>query len=151
MQHTNISHGNYLITTDKSKMHLADIHEWLSTEAYWSKGVPYHIVEQAFNHSFCIGILHQGHQVGYARLMTDYAVFAYLADVYILKAHRGQGLSKLMMKTLMELDWVKGLRVIMLATQDAQGLYSQFGFTKPEHPERIMHIRRPDIYGVINS
>jgi len=151
MQDIHIQHGKYVITTDKSIMQLSEIHQWLSTEAYWSKGVPYAIVAQAFHHSFCIGVICEGHQVGYARLTTDYAVFGYLADVYIHQAHRGQGLSKLMMKTLMELDWVKGLRVIMLATQDAQGLYSKFGFSAPEHPERIMQIRRTDIYSKPNT
>ncbi|RYD56418.1 MAG: GNAT family N-acetyltransferase [Sphingobacteriales bacterium] len=143
----NIEYNGYLITTDKALLQPEAIHRWLSEESYWSKHIPFSVVKTAFDHSYCIGVLKDGVQVGYARFVTDYATFAYLADVYVEEAHRGQGLSKKMMEVLMELGWVKGLRRIMLATLDAHGLYEQFGFTAPAIPERCMEITRPVIYG----
>lgn len=151
MEAVNIVYQGYLITTDKQKMYLDQIHQWLSEESYWAKHIPYKIVKGSFENSFCIGIIKNDEQVGYGRFITDYTTFAYLADVYITEKHRGKGLSKIMMKTLMELDWVRGLRFLSLATKDAQELYRQFGFTEPLFPERIMQIRRPDIYGDNNS
>lgn len=143
---SSFEHKNYFITTDKSLMKPDQIHHWLSTESYWSQNIPYATVKNAFDHSFCIGILKDDEQVGYARLITDYATFAYLADVYIKEDHRGHGLSKQMMQFIMELDWVKGLRRVMLATMDAHGLYEQFGFQEPKFPKRLMEIVRPTIY-----
>lgn len=130
--------NDYLITTDRSLMDVTAIHEWLSTHSYWSKGIAFETVKAAFEHSFVIGVLLEGKQVGYARLVTDYVIFGYLADVYILEAHRGKGLSKEMLRQLFELDWVKNLRRIMLGTADAHALYEQFGFTAPRQPQRWM-------------
>jgi len=146
-----IPFGEYIITTDKEQLSAASAHEWLSNESYWSKNIPLEVVKKAFDHSYVIGILHEGKQVGYARLVTDYATFAWLADVYVLETHRGKSLSKKMMSVLMEQDWVKKLRNIGLGTLDAQGLYEQFGFKNHEHPERIMFLLRRDIYGDINN
>jgi GNAT superfamily N-acetyltransferase len=146
-----IEHQGYIITTDKQKLQPAAIHKWLSEKSYWSKKIPYDLVKTAFDNSYCIGILKDGLQVGYARFVTDYASFAYLADVYVEEEHRGQGLAKKMMEILMELDWVKGLRKIMLATLDAHELYKQFSFDVPALPERYMEISRPIIYGDQNN
>ncbi len=151
MEFISLINEDYTITTDKSLMQLDAIHRWLSTEAYWSKNIPYKTVESAFNNSFCIAVLHCGKQIGYARLITDYTTHAYLADVYIEQAHRGKGLSKQMMQVLMDLDWVKKLRRIMLATVDAKGLYEKFGFAAPKHPDRLMEVMQPAIYGDINN
>ena len=118
----------YLITTDKSLLDPVRVHAWLSTESYWCAGVPYEVVKTTFDHSYCIGAVKDGKQVGYARLVTDYAVFAYLADVYVEEAHRGKGISKKMMEILTGLEWVQNLRRVMLATKDAHTLYEQFGF-----------------------
>jgi GNAT superfamily N-acetyltransferase len=137
----------YIITTDKNLLKPKDIHRWLSINSYWSKNIPFNVVEDAFNHSFCIGVLKEEKQIGYARLITDYAVFAYLADVYVEEEHRGQGLCKKMMEVLMELDWVKNLRRLMLATLDAHDVYKQFGFVSTAFPERFMEISRPSVYG----
>ncbi|PZF70924.1 GNAT family N-acetyltransferase [Taibaiella soli] len=137
-----LEYNGYLITTDKSLMKPEQIHEWLANESYWAQHVPYETVKTAFDNSFTIGILKDGEQIGYARLVTDYAVFAYLADVFVKEAHRGQGLSKKMMQFILELDWVKHLRRIMLATMDAHGLYEQFGFTEPKFPKRLMEITK---------
>lgn len=146
----NIEFNGYLITTNKEAMQPASIHRWLSQEAYWCKNIPFETVKTAFDHSFCIGILKDDQQIGYARLITDYAVFAYLADVYVEPAHRGIGLSKKMMEILINLDWVKKLRGIKLATQDAHSLYKQFGFGPLAHPETMMEISRPKIYSDTN-
>ena len=136
----------YTVTTDKSEMYLDQIHRWLSEKSYWAEKIPFDFVRTTFDHSYCIGIIKDGIQIGYARFVTDYAVFAYLADVYVLEAHRGLGLSKIMLKTLMELPWVGKLRGVRLATKDAQKLYEQFGFVQTQHPERQMEIVRPGIY-----
>ncbi|XZF16171.1 GNAT family N-acetyltransferase [Chitinophagaceae bacterium MMS25-I14] len=139
-------YNGYTITTDKGLMKPEQVHRWLAEESYWAQHIPYELVKGAFDNSFCIGVLHGEEQIGYARLITDYATFAYLADVFIMDEHRGKGLSKQMIQTLLELDWVKGLRRIMLATMDAHGLYEQFGFTEPKFPKRLMEITRQGIY-----
>ncbi len=141
-----INYKEYTITTDKTLMKPQDIHKWLSEESYWAAGIPFETFKTSFEHSFCIGTLYNDQQIGFARLVTDYAVFGYLADVYVEETHRGKGLSKKMIEIIMNLDWVKGLRGIKLGTRDAHGLYEQFGFTVCTHPERIMEVNRPDIY-----
>lgn len=151
MKVINIPFGEYIITTDKERLSAKAAHQWLSTESYWSKNIPLEVVKNAFDHSYVIGILHHGQQVGYGRMVTDYATFAWLADVYVLEEHRGKGLSKKMMATLMEQDWVKKLRNIGLGTWDAQGLYEQFGFKNHDKPERMMYISRRDIYSGSNN
>ena len=109
--------------------------------------MPYEVFKRSFDNSFCIGVIIDGKQVGYARLITDYATYAYLADVYVLEEHRGKGISKEMMSVLFDIEWVKGLRRIMLATKDAHDLYRKVGFRNSNFPERIMEIARPNIYG----
>jgi len=134
--------AGYTVTLDRGMMSVADIHEWLSTRSYWATGISIEVVQQAFDHSFVVGVIKDGRQVGYARFVTDYAVFAYLADVFVAEEHRGQGLSKAMMGLLMEQPWVTGLRKLMLATLDAHGLYAAFGFVPLRYPERMMEISR---------
>ena len=136
----------YSITTDKNVMVMHDVYDWLSQKAYWCAGIPFELFKAAFDNSFCIGAIKDGKQVAYCRLVTDYATFAYLADVFVENEHRGQGISKKMMQLLFDIDWVRGLRRIMLATRDAHGLYRQFEFAECKHPDRIMEITRPDIY-----
>jgi GNAT superfamily N-acetyltransferase len=134
------NYNNYLITTDKSVMNSTEIHQWLSEESYWAKGIPFELFQTAFDHSFCVGAMHNGRQVGFGRLITDYATFAYLADVYVEEQHRGKGISKAMMKTLFDLEWVKQLRRIKLMTLDAHELYKQFGLHAYQFPERAMEL-----------
>lgn len=141
-----ISYKGYTITTDKSLMQVEAVHKWLSEKSYWHPEIPFHVVKAAFDGSFCIAVLKDGRQVGYARFVTDYAVIAYLADVYIEEGHRKQGLSKKMMEVLLELDWVRGLKRLLLATADAHGLYEQYGFKPLAEPDRWMEINRPGIY-----
>lgn len=147
MSNINVALGPYLITTDKSLMIVEDIHRWLSTEAYWCKAIPFETVQLAFEHSFCIGAIWQGRQVAFARLVTDYSTFGYLADVYVEEEHRGAGISRVMMEELFGLDWVKGLRRIMLSTIHAHGLYRKVGFELCRYPERLMEkLMPPDMY-----
>jgi GNAT superfamily N-acetyltransferase len=147
MGNTTIEHNGYVITTDKSLMNLTDIHKWLSTEAYWCKHIPFDVVKTAFDNSFCVGVIKDGKQVGYGRFITDYATFAYLADVYVDEKHRGAGLSKKMMEVIMQPEWVGKLRAIKLATVGAHRLYEKFGFTALRFPDRQMELSRPDVYG----
>jgi GNAT superfamily N-acetyltransferase len=143
--------GDYIITTDREKLDVAAIHRYLSEESYWAKGIPFQTVQRSYDNSFVIGALHEGEQVGFARVVTDYATFGYLADVYVLPEHRGKGLSKEMMTVLMAEPWVAGLRRFTLATWDAHGLYAQFGFALAGRPDRLMEIIRPDLYSQSTS
>ncbi|MBX2907200.1 MAG: GNAT family N-acetyltransferase [Taibaiella sp.] len=137
----------FIITTDKGLMKVSDIHRWLSEEAYWSKEIPFETVQTAFENSYCVGVLLGDRQVGFGRLVTDYATFAYLADVYVEEAHRGKGLSKRMMEILFSMEWVKGLRRMMLSTIHAHELYRKYGFTACRYPDRLMEVLlSPDMY-----
>lgn len=127
-------------------MDIDAIHRFLTTESYWAKDIPRETVDNALRHSLCIGVFLNGQQIGFSRLITDYTTFAYLADVYVEPGHRGKGLSKRMMKHIMEQEFVNRLRRIVLATDDAHGLYRQFGFQSPENPETLMEIRRKNLY-----
>ena len=146
IQNITFEFEGYTITTIKAQMQIAQIHKWLSEQSYWAANIPYDTVKTAIENSFCIGVLLNDEQVGLARLITDYAVYGYLADVYIVEAHRGKGLSKKMMETVFNLDWVKKLRGVKLATKDAHTLYEKVGFSSLKFPERMMEISRPDIY-----
>ena len=138
--------NDFLISTDKSKLNLVVIHTFLSQESYWAKNIPLSTVARSIEHSFCFGLYFQSAQVGFARLITDHASFAYLADVFIVTEFRGKGLSKWLMQCIMSHPDLQGLRRWMLATLDAHGLYRQFGFTPCDKPERLMQIVYPDIY-----
>jgi GNAT superfamily N-acetyltransferase len=138
--------GGYEIRTGAGSMQPERIHGWLTEHSYWAKGIPLSTVQTMIDHSFCVGLFHDDVQIGFARFVTDYAVFAYLADVYIEAPHRGNGLSKRMMEVLMAESWIGGLRRLSLATRDAHGLYTQFGFAPLAHPERLMEIVRPNLY-----
>lgn len=133
--------GEYQFSTDKARLQLDYIHKYLSKESYWSKNIPLTIVQKSIEESFCFGVYHDNQQVGFARVITDNATFAYLADVFIDERHRGKGLSKELMKFIMACDFVKVIRSFLLATLDAHGLYQQFGFKALPEPERIMGIK----------
>lgn len=133
--------GDYTYSTDKGKLDLNYIHHFLSKESYWAKNIPIDIVRKSIEGSFCFGIYDGHQQIGFARVITDYATFGYLADVFVDKKYRGKGLSKNLMQFIMENDVVKGLRRFMLATLDAHGLYEQYGFMKLEGDKRLMGIK----------
>ncbi len=137
---------DYEITTDPARFDIDAIHAFLS-RSYWSPGVPKAIVERAIANSLCFGVLRGHEQVGFARMVTDRATFAYLADVYVLEEHRGQGLSKRLMAAVMDHPDLQGLRRMLLATRDAHGLYAGYGFRSLAAADRMMEIHRPDIYG----
>jgi GNAT superfamily N-acetyltransferase len=133
--------GDYLFSTDKEKLQVNYIHQYLSEESYWSKNIPMNIVKASIEGSLCFAVYKDSKQVGFARVITDNATFAYLADVFIDKDHRGKGLSKELMKFIMQCDFVKIIRSFLLATLDAHGLYKQFGFKPLPEPDRLMGIK----------
>lgn len=137
--------AEYEITCDRTRLDVGAIHGFLS-QAYWSTGIPRTVVERAIANSLCFGVFHQGQQVGFARVITDKATFAYLADVYILPEHRGKGLSRRLMEQVIQHPDLRGLRRILLATRDAHALYAKFGFKPLAAPERIMEIHNPKVY-----
>lgn len=142
-----VQRDGYVISTDKKKLDVAAIQGYL-TRSYWSPGIPKAIVEKAIAGSLCFGLFsEQGHQVGFARMITDAATFAYLADVYVLEEHRGKGLGKWMVETILAHPSLQGLRRILLATRDAHELYARFGFKPLATPESLMSIHRPNVYG----
>ncbi|MFB6454649.1 GNAT family N-acetyltransferase [Chitinophaga sp. Hz27] len=138
--------GEFLISTDKDRLDIDVIHNWLSKESYWAKDIPRDIVERAIAGSMCFGIYHGDALVGFGRLTTDKATFAYLMDVFVLKEWRGRGLSKMLMKAMLEHPELQGLRRWLLVTSDAHGLYSQFGFTPMPDPGKIMTLAMTDPY-----
>jgi GNAT superfamily N-acetyltransferase len=141
------SASRYEISTDAGRLDVESIHAYL-TRSYWSPGIPPAIVEHAIRNSLCFGVYEKatGAQVAFTRVVTDYATFAYLCDVYVLEAHRGHGLGKRMMREVMAHPALSGARRIMLATRDAHGLYSQSGFVEAGRAGNLMEIVRPDIY-----
>ena len=138
--------GEYEIDTDKRRLDIAGIHGFLSTESYWAKSRTLEQTLAAIENSLCYGIYKGREQVGFARVVTDRATFAYVGDVYVIDGHRGQGLSKWLMKVIVEQPDMQGLRRWVLATRDAHGLYEQFEFHELVHPERWMERTAPDAY-----
>lgn len=136
----------YQISTDPALLNLDVIHGFISQESYWAKAIPRALIERTIQNSLCWGVYHGTVQVGFARVISDKATFAYLADVFILPEHRGKGLSKALVATILAHPDLQGLRRWMLITTDAQGLYEQFGFKPVPHPERHMEIHRPGMY-----
>ena len=132
-----VSQNEFNISTDKSKLDLTYIHEFLS-QSYWSPGVSFETVKKASENSLCFGIYNNNNQVGYTRVITDKATFAYLADVFIDEKYRGKGLGKWLVRTIMKHPDLQGLRRIILTTKDAHGVYEQCGFVPVPHPERFM-------------
>ncbi|HMF71045.1 MAG TPA: GNAT family N-acetyltransferase [Flavitalea sp.] len=138
MDDLNIYRNDFCISTEKSKLDLTAIHHFLSTQSYWSPNIPFDTVARAAKNSLTFGIYSGKQQIGYARIISDYATVAYLGDVYVLPEFRGQGLSKWLMTTIMTHSELQGLRRWILLTGDAHGLYKQFGWTAIANPERWM-------------
>ena len=131
------------ISTDKSLLEFDVIYKYLSRESYWAKDIPMETLKAALANSLCFGVYKENNLVGFARVISDKATFAYLCDVFILPGFRRFGLSKLLMQSIVEHPELQGLRRWSLATADAHGLYKQFGFTQLARPERWMEIFRP--------
>jgi len=134
------------ITTDPARIDVDLVHRFLSESSYWARGRSRETVERSLRHSLCFGVFSNGQQVGFARVVSDRAVFAYLMDVFILPAWRGRGLSKLLLRAILEHPELQTLTLFLLRTSDAHGLYAQFGFVPVAQPERHMEKRDPDVY-----
>lgn len=133
----------YEIDTDPGRIDVDTVHRYLSEESYWSPGVPHDVVERSLRWSLCFGLYApDGALAGFARAVTDRAVFAYLADVFVLAGHRGRGLGVWLMETMLAHPDLQGLRRVFLVTADAYGLYERFGFGPPQGVERFMEIAR---------
>jgi GNAT superfamily N-acetyltransferase len=135
-----ISENGFIFSDQKELLQVKSIHRYLSEESYWAKNIPLEIVQKSVEHSLCFGIYKDQLQVGFARWVTDRATFAYLCDVYVEEQFRGLGLSKKLMSFMIFHPDLQGLRRYQLATLDAHGLYSQFGFKALENPDRQMAI-----------
>ena len=133
------------ISSDPALFDLDVIHGFLQS-AYWCEGLPREVIERAIRNSLCFGVYDSGRQVGFARVITDRATYAYLADVFVLAQHRRRGLSKRLMQAIVEHPDLQGLRRWSLITRDAHGLYAQFGFKPLSQPDRHMELFNPDIY-----
>lgn len=146
MKDINIYKDGFCITTDKTKLDIDSIHEFLSNKAYWSLNIPKDRVQISLQNSLCFGVYHNEQQIGLARVITDFSTIAYLGDVYILEAYRGMGLSKWLMQTIMSYPDLQGLRRWILLTGDAHGLYRQFGWTDIADPTKWMEHHNKDVY-----
>lgn len=134
------------ISTDKSKLSLPYIHEFLSQRTYWAANIPFDTVKRSVEGSMCFGIYTGEQQIGFARVITDTATFAYLADVFVDEAFRGRGLSKWLMQVIIDHPDLQRLRRFMLATRDAHELYKKFGFTGIDDPARLMQKLVSNVY-----
>ena len=136
---TEYQRGNYIISTEKTKLDLNVIHDFLSQRSYWAQGRSLATVEKTIKHSFCFGVYHNHNLIGFTRVVTDYATFAWLADVFILESHRGQGLGKWLVECVVQHPDLKNLKIFLLATKDAHELYRRYGgFEQLENTERWM-------------
>lgn len=140
------SFGNFLITTEKSKMDIDAIHSFLSNHSGWSDNIPFEKVKISIENSLNFGLFHNGKQIGFARVISDFSTIAYLGDIYVLDNYRGQGLSKKLMKSVMTHPNLQGLRRWILLTSTADWLYEKYGFTKVPKPEIYMELYNPDVY-----
>ncbi len=132
---------NFIISTDKDLLDVNAIHTFLANQSYWAQGISRETVQKFIANSLVFGLYSPAGQIGFARIITDKAVFAYLADVFILPEHRGKGLSKWLMECVLAHPDLQGLKKWLLATKDAHGLYTQFGFTPLANPEKMMERR----------
>ena len=140
--------GDFFITTDRAMLDLDVIHDFLSNHAYWCKGIPYETVRKAADHSLNFSVFHQDKQIGYARVISDFATVAYLGDVFILEAYRGQGHSRWLMDQVMTHPDLQGLRRWILLTRDAHELYKKYGWTPIAIPDRWMEKHEKNAYTV---
>jgi len=137
--------GEFLLSTDRDRLDLNVIHGFL-TACYWAKGIPREVVARSIENSLCCGVYKQTQQVGFARVVSDFATYAYIGDVFVLEAFRGQGLGKWMMEAIMTHPQLQGLRRWSLVTRDAHSLYQQLSFTPLKKPENYMELHNPSVY-----
>ncbi|MFB2768235.1 GNAT family N-acetyltransferase [Pelatocladus sp. BLCC-F211] len=137
--------GEYSISTDINRLDINTIHQFLMT-SYWAEGLPLQTLKRSIQNSLVFGLYKSKQQIGFARVITDYATFAYIADVFILEPFRGQELGKWLLETIVSHPELLGLRRWLLATKDAQDFYRQFGFTELKNPDRFMEKWNPNAY-----
>lgn len=143
------SNTGIVISTNPDQLDLPLIHHFLANDSTWAKHIPLATVRRALQHSLCFGAYLTGCQIGFARVVTDYATFAYLMDVFVVPEQRGKGVSKALMQAVCEHPDLQGIRRFILASSNARGLYQQFGFMQLSKPEIFMEIHRPDIYQAV--
>jgi GNAT superfamily N-acetyltransferase len=134
--------GEFIISTDRARLDVGAIHDYLSNKSYWAKGRSVETVRRSIENSLAFGLYTGAQQIGFARVITDYATFAWLADVFVLEQFRGQGLGKWLVDVILSHPQLQGFRRWVLATKDAHELYRPFGFAELSRPERWME--RPD-------
>jgi GNAT superfamily N-acetyltransferase len=140
--------AEFVISTDRTRLDLDAIHRFL-TNCYWAKGIPREVVARSIEQSLCFGVYDgSGAQVGFARVISDFATIAYVGDVFVLDTHRGRGLGKWLMESITRHPALQNLRRWILTTRDAHGLYAQVGFRPVQSPERFMELHQPDVYNV---
>jgi GNAT superfamily N-acetyltransferase len=145
MNHIERRRDGFLVTTDPVRLDIHFIDGYL-VRSYWAEGIPRETVECSIANSLCFGVYDGDKQVGFARVITDSATFAYLADVFIIESHRGRGLSRFLMECIMTHPRLQNFRRFTPATLDAHGLYAQFGFKNSSNSDRFTEIFRPEVY-----
>jgi GNAT superfamily N-acetyltransferase len=131
--------GAYTLSTDKARLDLGLIHDYLSHRSYWAQGRPFEIVKRSVEHSLCFGVYHGREQAAFARVVTDYATFAWLCDVFVLEAHRGHGLGKWLVECVVAHPDLQTVKQVLLATRDAHEFYRHYGGFEPmPTPEKLM-------------
>jgi len=142
---------NFLISTDKAKLDINLIHDYLCNQSYWAAGILFDTVKKSIENSVCFGLYNSENQIGFARVITDKATIAYLGDVFVIEPYRGKGLSKWLMECVLKHPELQGFRRWFLLTKDAHGLYKQYGFAEIHDPQRFLEIWNPDVYKVKES
>ena len=137
--------GEFVISTDEERIDLDIVHGFLR-ESYWAQGIPREVMARAIKNSLCFGVYSDGKQIGFARVVSDFATYAYIGDVFVVESYRGHGLGKWLMECIVGHPRLQGLRRWTLLTRDAHGLYTQFGFTPLRKPERYMERHDPEVY-----
>ncbi|MGO8765928.1 MAG: GNAT family N-acetyltransferase [Limisphaerales bacterium] len=143
--HSEWKNGGLLVSTDPAKLDVGAVHAFLG-RSYWAEAIPLEVVERSMRHSLCFGLFDGSAQIGFARVISDYTTFAYLADVYVLEDYRGRGLGKWLIRCVMAHPQLQDLRRFVLVTRDAHELYRPFGFETPKKPQNYMEIRRDSLY-----
>lgn len=137
--------GEFLLSTDRSRLNVEAIYDFL-TNCYWAKGIPRETVARSIEHSLCFGIYREKQQVAFARVISDFATYAYIGDVFVIEAFRGNGLGKWMMESILRHPQLQGLRRWSLVTRDAHSLYAPLGFTALKKPQNYMELHNSEVY-----
>ena len=145
MKSIEYSRGEFTVSTDRSRLDLKLVHDFLRG-SYWAKDIPRDVFMKSIENSLCFGVYEGPRQIGFARVITDYATFAYLADVFIIESHRRRGLANFLMECIVQHPQLQGLRRWTLATRDAHQLYAKFGFKPLGRPDRFMELHNPEVY-----